>query len=421
MITTLGIKNFKSLRDVRLELGKLNFFIGTNASGKSNVFDAIRVLQGIGNGFTFGEILDGKPKSATSEVWEPIRGGSAKAAFIKEDPSSSFQLEATVEERNADTGKLWKAEYGVGFNTGNQRVIEEWLTVGRPVYDSRPLAGPIHHTLPQTDPRFHAAPTFDVKYFHGKKGAWPNIPSEHHRAVLTQMARRTSDRWAKNHVIAASRLSGIFANTQRLDPSPPLLREYSRAQNVSRMGERGENFAALIRTICEDPGTKDAYLTWLKHLRPAEVDDIGILKGAVGELMFKLEENRREFPAPVLSDGTLRFAAITAAFFQPDMPSLLTLEEIENGIHANRLRLLVELLRNRTQTGQPQVVVTTHSPIVLAWLQPGEYAHTFFCKRDEQTGESRILPLTEIPHFNDTVKRQPIGDLFTEGWLEAAL
>ena len=137
--------------------------------------------------------------------------------------------------------------------------------------------------------------------------------------------------------------------------------------------------------------------------------------------MFKLEEGGQEFPAPVLSDGTLRFAAIAAAFFQPDMPALLTLEEIENGIHASRLRLLVELLRNRAQEGKTQVIVTTHSPIVLAWLQPEEYKHTFFCKRDEETGESKILPLTEIPHFSEIVKKQPIGDLFAEGWMEAAL
>jgi predicted ATPase len=420
MISKLNIKNFKSLRDVHLELGKLNFFIGTNASGKSNVFDAIRVLQGIGNGFTVGEILDGKPKSATSEVWEPIRGGSAKAAYIK-DPSSSFQIDVSVCEQNPDTGKVWDANYGVGFNTENQRIIEEWLTIEKPIYDSRPLTGSINYALPQIDPRLFNSPTFDVKYFHGKKGTQPHIQSEPHRTVLTQMMRVLADRWTKNHSAAAERLSRSFSNTQRLDPSPAILRDYSQAQNVTRMGEHGENFAALIRTICEDSASKAAYLTWLKHLRPSEVDDVGFLKGAIGELMFKLDEGGQEFPAPVLSDGTLRFAAIAAAFFQPDMPSLLTLEEIENGIHASRLRLLVELLRNRTQDGKTQVIVTTHSPIVLAWLKPEEYEHTFFCKREEDTGESKILPLTSIPHFNEIVQKQPIGDLFAEGWMEAAL
>ena len=64
---------------VDLSLGRLNLFIGTNASGKSNFLDALRVLQGIGSGFTISEIFDGKPPSATREMWEGIRGGSSKA------------------------------------------------------------------------------------------------------------------------------------------------------------------------------------------------------------------------------------------------------------------------------------------------------------------------------------------------------
>jgi len=99
----------------------------------------------------------------------------------------------------------------------------------------------------------------------------------------------------------------------------------------------------------------------------------------------------------------------------------MTIEEIENGIHASRLRLLVELLRSRTAEGKTQVMVTTHSPVVLAWLKPEEYATTFYCHRDEETGESHIVPLNEIPRFNEIVAKQPISDLFAEGWMETAL
>ena len=69
MITEISISGFKSLQDVKLKLGHLNLFIGTNASGKSNFFDALRVLQGIGYGFTIDEIFNGKPKSSGSDVW----------------------------------------------------------------------------------------------------------------------------------------------------------------------------------------------------------------------------------------------------------------------------------------------------------------------------------------------------------------
>lgn len=405
MIDRITIENFKSLKKVDLKLGSLNLFIGSNASGKSNFFDALRVLQGIGNGFTIYEILDGKPKSATSEVWDGIRGGSGKACFA--DGSGAGEIVLMAEGR-LKHGTRW--EFLIGFTPADGRVTRERLRADVELYDSDAVG----KNLPND-------PVFEVRYYEGKKGRQPHLKFERSRAVLGQFARGSNGKWKKAHAEVAGEVVTLLANTQRVDPSPVLLRGYSQAHQIQRMGEHGENFAALIRTLCADGKAKDAYLSWLRQLRPAEVDDLGTLSGAVGEPLFMLKERGKEFPAPVLSDGTLRFAAITAAFFQPDMPALMTIEEIENGIHASRVRLLVELLRSRATGGRTQVMATTHSPIVLAWLQATEYAHTFFCKREEATGESRICPLTEVPHFLEVVKRQPIADLFAEGWLESAL
>ncbi|HLK62527.1 MAG TPA: AAA family ATPase [Bryobacteraceae bacterium] len=78
MITRIEINGFKSFGKVSLDLGGLNIFVGTNASGKSNFFDSLRVLQGIGYGLTIGEIFEGTPKGAGTEVWEPGRGPQAR-------------------------------------------------------------------------------------------------------------------------------------------------------------------------------------------------------------------------------------------------------------------------------------------------------------------------------------------------------
>jgi energy-coupling factor transporter ATP-binding protein EcfA2 len=409
VIERIVVENFKSLKKVDLRLGALNLFIGTNASGKSNFFDALRVLQGIGNGFTISEILDGKPKSATSEVWDAIRGGSAKATFAGPGAHSG-EVAFTVWGRLPGSArKPW--QYSIAFAPEAARVTRESLSVGTDIYDSSQVSG----NAPN-------APVLKVRYYTGEQARPRHVAFEPNRPVLLQLSRRNgSDNIKRAHAEAAAEVARALSNMQRLDPSPQVLRSYSQAHRIGRMGEHGENFAALIRAIAKDETTKDAYLSWLRQLRPAEVSDVGTLSGAVGEPMFMLREGDREYPAPVLSDGTLRFAAITAAFFQPDMPAVLTIEEIENGIHAHRVRLLVELLRSRAAGGGTQIMATTHSPIVLAWLQPAEYATTFFCRRDEESGESHIRPLTETPHFNEVVARQPISDLFAEGWLEAAL
>ena len=227
----------------------------------------------------------------------------------------------------------------------------------------------------------------------------------------------------REHPELSAKTATLLANAQRVDPTPARLRGYSNAPNARRMGDNGEDFAALVNTICQDDKVKNAYLSWLQELRPEEVTDLGILRGALGEPLFVLHEAGRKFAAPALSDGTLRFAALAAAFFQPDMPKLMTIEEIENGVHPSRLGLLVELLRSQSELTGTQIIATTHSPLLIEWLEPEEHETTFFCKRDEETGESEIRPLTEVPHFAATLKKQgqKISDLFSEGWLEAAL
>ena len=85
----------------------------------------------------------------------------------------------------------------------------------------------------------------------------------------------------------------------------------------------------------------------------------------------------------------------------------MTIEEIENGVHANRLRLLVELLRSQTEPDGPQVFATTHSPTALAWIQEEEYRTTFFCKREESTGESTIPPAGRCPALSGRRQAAP--------------
>lgn len=376
--------------------------MGTNASGKSNFLDALRLLQGIGYGFTVNEILNGKPKSAKSEVWEGIRGGSGYATFRKIGHADYspiiFSVNLTIDTHNFKYEIKLDAETGTVFSESLNHNNQSLFTTTEKV-DGRPY---IRARIPKRTGKGHP----------------PISEFDHSRPLLHQIAMH-------NECPNSSR-QGIelciktLSNAQRVDPQPLLLRTYSSAHEVNRMGERGENFAALVKTILKDEKSKSAYLSWLQQLTPADIDDVLVLSGALQEPLFAVKEKGVECPAPILSDGSLRFAAITAAFFQPDPPDILTIEEIENGIHASRVRLLVELLKSRA-ADRLQVMATTHSPIVLAWLKESDYRTVFLCKRDEVTGAAEIVPLTEVPNFLEIVRKQPIADLFAEGWLEGAL
>ena len=390
MIERIVIENFKSLRSVDLALGRVNLFIGTNASGKSNFLEALRVLEGIGNGFTIGEVLNGKPGSISSEVWQGLRGGSAYACFAGADGMRNITITANGMHEKPSSSS-WK--YHIVFSpSGEGSVVDEKITMGSIQFGSSDFD------------RF-------LDSFNLPKLPKPILGTFHDVDL--------NDSSTGNIISTRSPVAKLLSNAQRIDPMPLTLRGYSQHDQVDRMGLRGENFAALVKTICQDEKTKDAYLSWLRHLRPEEVDDVGALSGALGEPMFMLRENGRDFPAPVLSDGTLRFAALTAAFFQPDMPDIMTIEEVENGIHASRVQLLLDLFRTQAEATKTQVFATTHSPAILDWLQDDDYKTTFLCTRNESTGETKICPLVDIPQFMNVSKKTPASELFSEGWFEA--
>ena len=387
MITEIGIEGFKSLEKVHLKLGKFNLFVGTNASGKSNFFEALRVLQGIGYGFAIDEILNSKPKSATSEVWEGVRGGGSRAMFVdRQGKAGERGVFLSVNARYRERGPEFSYSIRMIPDLG---IIEseELSSSDEGGFSRTGDAVKVGRKLLALAPSRRGIPFLSLD----KEG----------RAALV--------------------CSKLLANMQNIAPVASVLRQYGQRLSAERMGESGENFSSLVKVILQEPEDRQAYLSWLKQLVPLEADEVKILAGALGEPLFALKRGSQEFPAPILSDGTLRFAALAAAFFQPDMPDIITVEEIENGIHPTRLRLLVELLKSQSSEDGPQVFATTHSPVVLAWLDESDYETTFFCKRDEETGASIIKPLSEIPHLVDLAKKRSLGELFTQGWMEMAL
>jgi len=374
VIEHIEIEGFKSLEKVSLDLGPLNIFVVTNASGKTNFLEALRVLQGIGYGYTVDEILNGRPRLGNTEAWEGIRGGSRFASFLRAE-SGGGPIHFHTTTLTASSGRV---DYIVDISS-REGAGNETVSVGGHSAEFSLLlnSDEFHRFDPTTEP--------------------PELIE----------ARRS----VREH----------FGNTQFLRPQPEIMRDYSKDRTAYRLGDRGEDFAALINTIKRDDAACANYTAWLKELTPTELDDVDVLKGAKNDLLFGVKKDGVTYPATVLSDGTLRFAAIAAAFFQPEPPQLLMLEEIEDGLHPTRLQLLVELLKSQAGRRVKQVIATTHSPYTIAWLNEEDYRHVFLFTRNEETGATSIKPFSEVPHLVELAREQPISDLFAEGWLETAV
>ena len=71
---------------------------------------------------------------------------------------------------------------------------------------------------------------------------------------------------------------------------------------------------------------------------------------------------------PTLSDGTLRFICLATLLLQPDLPSIVLLDEPELGLHPYAITVLADLLRSAAT--RTQVVVSTQSVTLVNQLSP---------------------------------------------------
>ena len=74
MISSLRMANFKNFKDETLYVGPFTVIAGANASGKSNIRDAFRLLHGIGCRYSLADVLGGRYGPDGQIDWLPIRG-----------------------------------------------------------------------------------------------------------------------------------------------------------------------------------------------------------------------------------------------------------------------------------------------------------------------------------------------------------
>jgi len=185
------------------------------------------------------------------------------------------------------------------------------------------------------------------------------------------------------------------------------------------LGDNGENFSSVLYAICQNPQQKEILLSWVEELTPMDVVDFEFPSDQIGRILLTVvERNGQRISAYSMSDGTLRFLAILAAFLGPERAKFYFLEELENGIHPTRLHLLTQFIENQVAQGDIQVVATTHSPQLLGFISDDTLKHASLIYRLENQADAHIQRLYDIPHIMEVLQEDDLPRLYERGWLE---
>ena len=407
MITSVRMVNFKNFADETLKVGPFTIIVGANASGKSNIRDAFRFLHGIGRGYTLAEIMGGKYGPGGQLEWEPIRGAPNEITRSG-DPLPKFLSKfAFHTELDLEGGKAF---YSISLGTDRVhpegfRVLEENLREENPGGESTTAFESVDE-----DP-FPMSPLMALK----GSTLEANVPRS--QPALTQILRTLSTMPTPS----VRAVHSAFGRMRFLEPSPRLMKEPS-FPGATTLGDSGENLPSVLEAICADPQRGRTLMSWLQELTPMDVRDLEFPHDLNGRVNLHIvERNGSEVSAYSASDGTLRFLCILAALLGPGDGSLYFFEEVDNGIHPNRLWLLLDLIEQQTETGNIQVVTTTHSPAMLAWTSDRAFEHTSTVYRDEYWADSVIRPIAGLHNLRELRDSQGLERLLTSGWFETAM
>ena len=384
MFTRLRLRNFKSYRDATLEIGPFTLLVGTNASGKSNVRDAFRFLHGIGRGYKLADIFGGK-SSEGSRIWTGIRGGPRAITFQNEtrftlDVDMNFQQEDQV-----PSSVTYSIEVEPKANAGSP-----WITQERLRADSEYGNGLQELSV-------HTTSRSSVEY-----------------SALTQLVEDRNSFKGRHIVIQTL---DMLRGSRFIEFVPDEMRQPSFPGQA--LGDRGENLSSVLKAMCDDPQQKQTLLRWVQTLTPMDAVDFEFPTDPIGKVLVTLlEANGQRTTAYSASDGTLRFLGVLAALLGPKPASFYFFEEIENGIHPNRLYLLIELIEKQTAKRNIQVLATTHSPQLLRFVSPASLAHTTLTYRLEDQPDTRMKRMLDIPEARDVIQEDDIAHLYESGWFE---
>jgi len=191
----------------------------------------------------------------------------------------------------------------------------------------------------------------------------------------------------------------------------------------AELAEDGRNLAIVLDRIRDEaPERFEALNTELGRWLP-EFDRVLFETPGPGQRSFALRTRREQRPiqARNLSDGTLLALAMLCLAYTPDPPPVVCFEEPDHGLHPRLMRDVRDALHrlaypeNFGETRQAvQVIVTTHSPILLDLFR--DHPEEVVIANKVGT-EATFQRLSDIPNFEEILGECSLGDAWYTGIL----
>ncbi len=397
MIKSFYFENFKSFEKAELELENLTIMIGSNAAGKTNAIEGIKILSEIATGRDFSVILDG-----SKNIDSDIRGGSKGCCKLN---STYFKLGCTV-----DLDEEFDIVYSIRIKVGDRIYVEDESLC------KKSQAG--YEELIFRTKRVASKDSGDIKveYNNGKQGKNPDVFCIRSSAVLPQLVTKMSPEY-KNYQDNQKYLNMVIDDLKGmlfLNPIPSEMRNYSRISDTE-LKPQADNISSVLNMLCKDEKNKKNILDIIGKLPENDILDIGFIETSIGDVMFSLKEqygnNSKYIEAKRLSDGTIRCIAVIASLISEKKGNMVIIEEVDNGIHPSRAKSLIDAIAQIANERGIDVIITTHNSALLNAVSKDELIGVSIAYRNEENGGSEFIQFVDINKYPKLLAKGSLGDL----------
>ncbi|MFC2155043.1 AAA family ATPase [Acidobacteriota bacterium] len=414
-IKKIKISNFKSFKDLEVNLNDFNILIGANASGKSNfihIFEFLRdiVNHGLDNAISMQgdieylrninigdiqhfsvEITSGFKKSRGlfgKEVGDDIIGTRTSEIFyeLAIKPSKAKSKLKIIEDKLKIQFELVKLN--------KRKKTQEKLGTGTFLLNKR--NGKIKS-------EFEIPPGIEID----KNHVFPFVDFIEELPEKTLLLETPFFRLPFDS-------SDIFSDVSVYNFDPKLAKKAIPITGKTDLEEDGSNLAIVLKKIIENKNSRQRFSNLINDVLPF-VEKLDVEKFSDKSLLVRLQETytkNKFLPASLLSDGTLNITALIIALYFGKKPFVI-IEEPERNIHPHLASKIVEMMREVSR--KRQIIVTTHNPEIIKHAKLDEI---LFIARDKE-GFSQITR----PAENEQVKiflenEMGMDELYVQNLLE---
>jgi len=422
MLAQIEALSYRCLRYVRQPLAPFQVLIGPNASGKSTFLDVVAFLA---------EVVQEKEGVAAAAA---VRAPDVRDLYwMRQGDAFELAVEASIpaalqrRKNSSHTRVRYEVRVGLHSETGETNLLAEtlWLRSEPSVMDEQPVGQRSLFPMPPPPPDsivrpsrkktptgwrrvLNKVPESGNDYFRSETSDWNNLFRLGPRRSALANLPEDEEKFPVSIWFRRLLLEGV----QRLVLNSAALRRPSPPGSPRRFQPDGSNLPWVVRDL--EDSARERLQEWVAHVRTA-LPDLRAIR------TVERPEDRHRYlvldydtglqaPSWLVSDGTLRLLALTVLAYIPDLEGIYLIEEPENGIHP---RAVETALQSLSSVYGAQVLLATHSPVILSLTQPEQV----LCFDRTGEGATDIVRGSKHPRLREWRGETDLGTLFASGVL----